>query len=678
MQGTLFLVVGPSGVGKDTLLDGARETLASSCWFSFPKRVITRAADAGGEDHIPVTQAEFDSQLSQGQLWHHWHAHGLSYGIPIGVKDDLAQGINVVLNTSRNELDAFREKSENVVVIFISASPNVVEQRLRARGRETEEDIQKRLARLVAHASPSGTALEVMNDATQQEGIAALVELIAGTCDLRAVVQKFPVEIAGKQVCLVHKENPIASRLLAGSTRVSLTFGNKTIAAELGQTDSDEIVSKDQCALSEKAMSELGAVEGDIVFIERSPTPKSRSILQKKVRGGELTDSEMEAFVHDLVKGRFSTSEIAGFLVAASTNLSIDEVISLTRVRAEFAHRQDWGKPVVVDKHSMGGIPGNRITPIVIPILAAFGLTIPKTSSRAITSAAGTADMMEVLARVDLTPDEMHRVVETSNACIAWNGRLTHSPVDDVMNAINRPLGLSSTLLDVSSIMSKKLAAGSSHVLIDMPVGPGAKTKNDADAQALKNLFESVGHGIGVKTLVNLSDGTKPIGRGVGPVLETLDVLEVLSGSSSAAQDLLEKSLGYAALILEWVEAVPKGEGRARAQGLISSGLAMEKLQELIALQGAQENPSLDPGRFNQDLRADQSGVIKAIDIKSVSRIARRAGAPGDKAAGVVILAQVGQQVQAGEILLKVHSSSLRGAQEATEAARHQDAFLIE
>ena len=675
MQGTLFLVVGPSGVGKDSLLDGAREKLASYRWFSFPQRIITRPADAGGEDHIPATRPEFDDLLTNGAIWHHWEAHGLSYGLPNTVAANLENGINVIINTSRNELESFCNKVENVVTIYISASPSIVEQRLKNRGRETENEIRKRLSRLVDEPTPTGAAFEIKNDSTLSDGTESLVDLIAGTCNLQAEAKNIQVQIGSKNICLIHAENPVARLLLAGSARVSLSFEGKTVTAELGQTNDKKIATENQCGLSEGTISALGLTEGDVVLIERSPTPKSRSILQKKIRGAELTYSEMEAFVGDLVSGRYSRSEIAGFLVAASTNLSMNEVIALTKIRAQFAFSQTWGDPIVVDKHSMGGVPGNRITPIIIPIIAAFGLKIPKTSSRAITSAAGTADMMEVLARVDLTPEEMKHVAEQTNACIAWNGRLTHSPVDEVMNEINRPLGLSSALLDVSSIMSKKLAAGSSHVLIDMPVGPRAKTKSRCEAIALKELFENVGHGVGLNTRVSISDGTKPIGRGVGPILETLDVFEVLSNAREAPIDLRSKSIDYAAQILEWVGAVPKTQGKHIAEDLITSGKAMEKLLEIADLQGRQDTQPLQPGKFSQVICAEKSGTIDSIDIQRMSETARSAGAPIDKAAGAVIFAEVGQSVAANDPLIRLHSSSSLGLEGAISAFRKRDPF---
>lgn len=666
-EGTLFVVVGPSGVGKDTLLDGARARLERNRWFRFPRRIITRPADAGGEDHIAATEAQFADMLAAGAFLHHWQAHGLNYGLSADIADDLAAGRNVVVNTSRQEIGALRARAGRVVAIHITASPKVVEERLRRRGRESEDDIQRRLARIVKPTGMSGTALDLLNDSTPEAGIAALTELIAGSCDLRAQIHDFAVEFSNRPMCLVHRDNAVAASVLSGTERVTLTTGPASVVAELGLTDDSALVPPDGCALTATARAKLDAAPGDVVRIERSPSPRSRAILQKKIRGEKLSHDEIDRFVDDLVSGRFSQPEIAGFLVAAAGNLDLEEVVSLTRVRAQFAPRQKWAAPVVVDKHSMGGIPGNRITPIVIPIVAAFGLTIPKTSSRAITSAAGTADVMEVLARVDLTQAEMKRVVDATGACIAWNGRLTHSPVDDVMNAINRPLGMASSLLDVSSIMSKKLAAGSTHVLIDMPVGPAAKTKTRAEAEALKRLFEDVGAGVGLATHVNIADGTQPIGRGVGPVLEARDVLDVLRSGPDAPQDLRDKSVLYAALILEWAGGIAPGEGRAVAERLIDSGAALAKLQEIMAAQGSSDLP-LEPGHFTHDLTAPQSGRIDGIGIRAVADIARAAGAPRVKSAGLDLLVRIGAQVTEGQPLLRIHANSQRALDAAMAA----------
>lgn len=675
MAGTLFLIVGPSGVGKDTLLEGARAALAGNRWFRFARRVITRPADAGGEDHIAVSLPEFEALRARGGLLHHWAAHGLHYGIPADVAQDLAAGINVVLNTSRGAIAAFRAVAEKVVVIHVLASPAALAARLRQRNRETPEEIAARLARVAEGPTPGEGVLVVHNDGTVAEGVARLVDLIAGSCDLRAAAFGLDVELGHKPLCILHRHNPVAARLLAGSQRVELTAGAQRVVAELGWTDNPALAAPDGCALSARALEGLRIGPGDGVLIERLPSPRSRTVLRKKVSGGALSAPEMHRIVDDLVTGRFSDTEIAGFLVAAARNLSIDEVIALTKARASHVPHLDWEAATVVDKHSMGGIPGNRITPIVIPLVAAFGLTMPKTSSRAITSAAGTADVMEVFARVDLSLAEMRNVVRAAGACIAWNGRLTHSPVDDVMNAINRPLGLASTLLDVSSIISKKLAAGSTHVLIDLPVGPQAKTATRQEAEALKQLFETVGAGAGINTRVNLADGTRPIGRGIGPVLEAIDVFGVLSNAPDAPRDLEEKALAYAGLLIEWGGGAAAGSGPAVAQGLLRSGRALAKFEEIVRHQSPGHTAPLEaalvPGQFTWEMTAERAGRVAEMDIRAIASIARAAGAPVDKAAGVFLHAQVGQVLEPGAPILRVHSSSRLGLADARAQAAH-------
>ena len=668
MLGTLFLVVGPSGVGKDTLLDGAREELEGEL-FQFPSRVITRPAASGGEDHEAATDAQFVEMETQGAFLHHWTAHGLRYGIPANIAKTLAAGVNAVVNTSRHEIDSIQKKIPNSLTIYISAPSNVIANRLWTRGRETKDEIARRLARSSEWAPEDRSFLEVHNDGTVKEGIKKLIDMIAGSSNLYATAREFRADFGSKKLCLLHRRNPIAIRLLAGVERINLSANGDTVTAVLGWTDDNSYLASESCAVSREVLTKLGIAEGQALCIERSPAPQSRTILQKKVRGGHLNPKEMHDVVRELVDGRFSSTEIAGFLVSAARNLTIDEVIEMTKARASYAHRQNWASDVVVDKHSMGGIPGNRISPIIIPIIAAFGLTIPKTSSRAITSAAGTADMMAVLAKIDLTPNQMQQVVNKTGACIAWNGRLTHSPVDDVMNSINQPLGLVSALLDVSSILSKKAAAGSTHVLIDLPIGPQAKTSTVEEGTKLKEIFETVGAGIGLDVRVNLADGTRPIGRGIGPILEAIDVLDVLSNKPGAPQDLSKKSIDYAANILEWTGCVHEGLGRSTAQNILYTGEAYDKLQEIIVWQGRQTG-ALNPGGFTGEIFAERSGRIQKIDIKFVSAIARSAGAPLDKSAGVRLYANVGSLVEKNQPLFRIYSSSQRGLDEALAKAR--------
>jgi len=416
------------------------------------------------------------------------------------------------------------------------------------------------------------------------------------------------------------------------------------------------LLEPDELGLSSLAFDRLGLPEGSLLTLERTPSPKSLLALRSKIAGDVLKPDQIDLIVKDIAENRYNGREISAFLVSASKHLELSEVEALCKARARYSSQIKWPYDIVVDKHSMGGVPGSRITMIIIPIVAAHGMTIPKTSSRAITSAAGTADTMEVVAKVDLSPDDVQRVVGDANGCIAWNGNLNHSPVDDVMNSITRPLGIDSTRWAVASILSKKIAAGSSHVMIDIPTGPGMKTKTRAEGSELAVLFETVGQRVGLDVLAEVTDGTRPIGCGIGPALEVRDVYKVLGCERNAPADLRAKALDFAGKILEWSPDVPNNEGRARAEFLLNSGAALSALDNIIDAQGRVDHP-VQPGSLIYEHKAERSGRIVGINPRAVSGMARRAGAPMDKCAGVDILQPVGADVVSGMPLFRIHGS---------------------
>lgn len=180
MTGALILVVGPSGAGKDTLLAGARAALAHDPAFLFARRDITRTADAGGEDHRAVREADFAQVAAAGGYLLHWTAHGLSYGLPIALQSVRDSGVHVVANGSRAMIAAARERLAPVRVVAIAAPPAVLRARLAARGRETAAEIEERVARAAAHAVTGADVVEVLNDGSVEQGVAALVAALRG------------------------------------------------------------------------------------------------------------------------------------------------------------------------------------------------------------------------------------------------------------------------------------------------------------------------------------------------------------------------------------------------------------------------------------------------------------------------------------------------------------------
>ncbi|MCW8874894.1 MAG: thymidine phosphorylase, partial [Gammaproteobacteria bacterium] len=318
----------------------------------------------------------------------------------------------------------------------------------------------------------------------------------------------------------------------------------------------------------------------------------------------------------------------------------------------------------------------NRTSMLIVPIVAAHGMLIPKTSSRAITSPAGTADTMEVLANVDLTPAQLHDIVRHQRGCLAWGGTANLAPVDDVLIAVERPLGLDSAGQMVASILSKKIAAGSTHLLVDIPIGPTAKMRHMREALALRKLFEFVGDRLGLHLEVMLTDGRQPVGRGIGPVLEARDVMQVLENDPDAPHDLRQKSLQLAGRILEFDPDVRGGNGYAIARDILESGRALEKMRQIIMVQGAQLM-ALEPSPLTLEIPAQADGVVTRIDNFQLARIARLAGAPMDKGAGVDLLKKLGDPVQAGEPLYRLHARFPADFQFARRLAEQQSGYQV-
>lgn len=433
----------------------------------------------------------------------------------------------------------------------------------------------------------------------------------------------------------------------------------KRVRATLNIVDPGPILEQNALGLSDEAFRLLGLPEDARVAIEAAAPPASHDALRGKILGRTLGGGELRGIVGDIVAGRYSKVEIAAFIAGSANEFTHEEVLGLTRAMIETGTTLHWpGRPgrMVVDKHCIGGIPGNRTSMIVVPIVAAHGLVIPKTSSRAITSPAGTADTMEVLARVELGIEEMRSVVERENACLVWGGHVNLSPADDLFIAVERLLAIDSREQMVASILSKKAAAGATHLLLDMPIGPSAKVRSGEDATRLRKLFEYVADAIGLRIEIIMSDGRQPIGRGIGPVLEARDVMAVLRNDPDAPADLREKALLLAGHLLEFDPALRGGEGFARAREILFSGQALAKFERIIERQGRNLNPPA-VGHLIHDITAKNSGVVHAIDCLRLARIARLAGAPIAKGAGIDLLKKCGDGVAAGEPLYRIHAT---------------------
>ena len=451
----------------------------------------------------------------------------------------------------------------------------------------------------------------------------------------------------------------------------------RRVLAVLNVVDDESITGIDELGLSEQAFAQLGVAEGRSVRVAHAEPPPSLDAVHRKIAGERLGAEDFMLIARDIGEKRYSKMEIAAFLVSsAQAGLERDEVLHFTRAMVECGERLDWGEPLVADKHCIGGIPGNRTSMLVVPIVAAHGMLIPKTSSRAITSPAGTADTMELLARVELPPRRLREIVRHQRGCLSWGGTAQLAPVDDLLIVVERPLSLDSPGQLVASILAKKLAAGSTHLLIDIPVGPTAKVRNMREGLRLRKLFEFVGDRLGLHLEVVISDGSQPIGRGIGPVLELRDVLQVLENDPAGPQDLRQKALWLAGRILEFDPDVRGGQGYAVARDILDSGRALAKMQAIAVAQG--RNPHKPrPGRLRFTVKAPDGGVVTDIDNLQMARIARLAGAPMAQGAGVDLFKKLGDPVEAGEPLYRIHADFSADFRFAKELAGKDLGFYI-
>ena len=470
-------------------------------------------------------------------------------------------------------------------------------------------------------------------------------------------LRRVAIDTYRENVAYLHRECELyRAEGFQALSKILIESDSHRIHALLNVVDDAAIVAPGELGLAEQAFEQLGLGEGTAVRVDHAEPPASMDAVRRKIGGEPLRLEDYRAITRDIVANRYSKMEMAAFLVASGqSGLDREEILFLTRAMTESGERLHWHEPLVVDKHCIGGIPGNRTTMLVTPIVAAHGTLMPKTSSRAITSPAGTADTMEVLAEVELSPGTMHKVVRRERACLAWGGTAKLAPVDDILIAVERPLGIDSQGQMVASILSKKLAAGSTHLLLDIPVGPSAKVRHMREALHLRKLFEYVGDRLGLHIEVIITDGSQPIGRGIGPVLEARDVMAVLHNNPDAPQDLRQKALRLAGRILEFDPDVRGGSGYVMARDILDSGRALTKMQAIIEAQGKQTE-HFEPGHLTHEIKAPRDGVISAIDNYQMSKIARLAGAPMDKGAGVDLLKKLSDPVKKGEPLYRIHA----------------------
>lgn len=408
----------------------------------------------------------------------------------------------------------------------------------------------------------------------------------------------------------------------------------------------------------------MGIKEGETVSVSPAPKPSSTAHIIEKMNRQQLSEKQIYEIIKDMVDDKLTDLEIASFITSIYMGgTTLDEMVYLSRAIAETGDMLKFDSEIVADKHCSGSVPGNRTTPIVVPVIAALGITIPKSSSRAITSPAGTADVMEVFCNVTFTKDEIKRIVTETNGCMIWGGGLKIAPADSKLIKVRKPLKADPEGLLMSSILSKKYAMGATHIMLDIPLGLETRYKNIGEARLLERETILIANRLGMKAAVVITDGDEPIGNGIGPVLEAIDVLKVLRNDKDAPKDLIEKALLVGGRLLELIGLEKfdyEGTGADLMKSVLSSGKAHEKFKHIIKAQNGDPDVTLEQlgNRLSEhtfDIKADCSGMIYDIQNPVVAKVARIAGAPQNPGCGLYLHHKFGGIVSKGDVLATVY-----------------------
>jgi len=443
----------------------------------------------------------------------------------------------------------------------------------------------------------------------------------------------------------------------------------------------EDMISPGMVGLYHEVQEQLQREWTETVEVEPAERPKSSRIIRKVMDGFKLERDEINELVKDIVEENLNDIEIAAFLTATYIkDMSEDETEWLTRAMIDTGEKIEFSTSPIMDKHSIGGVPGNKISLLIVPIVAANGLLIPKTSSRAITGAGGTADLMEILAPVEFSASQIKEMTEKVGGVIVWGGATNIAPADDKLIKIEYPLSIDPHCQLLASIMAKKGAVGAQKVVMDIPMGAGTKILDAKTGRKLARDLISLGERLGMDVDCALTYGASPVGRTVGPALEVIEALKVLE-TMEGPNSLIEKSVALAGMLLEMGGVAARGQGRDLAYETLKNGKALAKMKEIIEIQGGNPNVTHEDikiGEFKADITAPANGYIIEFYNKRIVQTARYAGAPNDKGAGVLIHKKRGEVVEKGQPVLTVYAEKKDKLEDAVKFCRENPPILVE
>ncbi len=445
---------------------------------------------------------------------------------------------------------------------------------------------------------------------------------------------------------------------------VRFSYDRLNFSARVAFTSS--LIPKGSIGIPPHLIKQYELPENESGRVEVLKTSEVEGVIQKKMMGGNLDKDETNLLVRELRDGAVSQVHTVAFALSHHFGKTeLKEIEYLAQALSDSGTKLDFTAPTY-NKHSLGGVPGNKVSLLIVPIVAAGGLLIPKTSTKAITSPSGTVDSMSVFADVDLSPDEIIEIASKTKGCIVFaGGKLDLAPaIDRIIEDAGYPLGIDPKSLMLAGIMSKKLATGTDFMVLDLPC-PTTKIPTIEEGQAFARSFVELAAQLGVRLEAGLTYGGVPVGHSIGPALEAREALETLmSNGKTGPTSLIEKSTGLAGILFEMAGLSARGRGNEYARELLTSGKAYEKFKQIVEAQGG--DPSVTP----QDITAefiDEDHIFKwkasadgwpiEFNNAALAAVARAAGAPNDKGAGILVKSKK-EPVRKGDVVLQVYASS--------------------
>ncbi len=426
-------------------------------------------------------------------------------------------------------------------------------------------------------------------------------------------------------------------------------------------------VQEGEIGLFEELWGEYHIPDEASIFIDIPQVSQSLEAISKKLLGQPLAKEDLENIMKDIGSRKLRETEVA-FFVSTFFNpgFNEEEIYWMTKGMAESGDSMDFknireGEEIVADKHSVGGVAGKAITPTLIPILVSGGLIVPNTSTRAITSPAGTTDILEVVMPVALTKDKVYETVKKTGGCMFWGGSLQLSPADDVIINVERSLRIQEFQKVLVSIVAKKISMGITHILIDLPYGKGSKVENPDDVSMLDREFRKLFQKFGIKceTIRRLVKG--PDGRSIGPNAEIREALRILERAENRCIELEKVILDMAGMLFEQTGKTGKGQGKKFARSILDSKQALKKFWEIAFAQGATReihSTEIKDAGLSADMLSDRDGVVATIDNVTLVSIARVLGNPKVKAAGIRVHKMPGESIKKGEPLITIYAQT--------------------